>query len=114
MIKWKSIATAAATLALWLGAQGDPAAHASQIEFTLQNQSGRPIVLVYLSPATVRSWGDDVLGRPLLPNGDSARISVDTSTPNSPCAWDIKFVYHSGTSAVRRYNLCADPAVVAR
>jgi len=110
----RSIATLAAAAAIWLGAWGTPAAQASQIGFTLENQSGRPIVLVYLSPATVRSWGDDVLGRPQLPNGERARISVDAPTPNTPCAWDIKFVYGSGTSAVRRHNLCAEPNVVAR
>jgi hypothetical protein len=103
-----------AAAALWLGIAGAPAAQASQLDFTLENQSGRPIVLVYLSPATIRSWGDDVLGRPQLPNGESARLSVGSSTPHAPCAWDIKFVYGSGTSAVRRYNLCSDPVVVAR
>lgn len=104
---------AAAAVALWLAASSAPAAHASQLEFTLRNESGRPIVLVYMSPATVRSWGDDVLGRPVLPSGESARISVGAPTPNAPCAWDIKFVYGSGTSAVSRYNLCAAAAVIA-
>jgi len=116
MIRRKRIGTltAAAAVALSLAGWAAPAAHASQIEFTLRNESGRPIVLVYMSPATVRSWGDDVLGRTLLPNGEAARISVGESTPNTPCAWDIKFVYGSGTSAVRRYNLCDTPAVIAR
>jgi hypothetical protein len=104
----------AAAVALCLGGWIAPAAHASQLEFTLRNESGRPIVLVYMSPATVRSWGDDVLGRPLLPNGEATRISVDESTPNTPCAWDIKFVYRTGTSAVRRYNLCDASAIIAR
>lgn len=108
------IRIAAAATALWLAGWIAPAAHASQLEFTLLNESGRPIVLVYMSPATVRSWSDDVLGRPQLPNGEAARISVDESTPNTPCAWDIKFVYRTGTSAVRRYNLCERDAVIAR
>ena len=66
-----------------------------------------------MSPATVRSWGDDVLGRPNLPNGESARISFVERTPTDPCHWDVKFVYVGGTSAVSRVNACSGDPVIA-
>jgi hypothetical protein len=102
-------AAAALVLAGWSASR----AHASQLDFTLYNASGRPIILVYVSPATVRSWGDDVLGRPNLPNGESARISFMERTPTDPCHWDVKFVYVGGTSAVSRVNACSGDPVIA-
>ena len=103
----------AAAAALMLVGWSAPRAHASQFELNIQNASGRPIILVYVSPATVRSWGDDVLGRPDLPNGESARISLSDRSPVAPCQWDVKFVYRGGTSAVSRANLCSGEPVIA-
>jgi hypothetical protein len=87
-------------------------AHASPLDFTIHNASGRPILFVYVSPATVRSWGDDVLGRD-LPHGESARITLSERTPIAPCLWDVKFVYRGGTSAVSRANACTGDPVIA-
>ena len=105
-----AFAAAAALLAAGWSASR---AHASQLDLTVYNASGRPIILVYVSPATVRSWGDDVLGRPNLPNGESARISFMERTPTDPCHWDVKFVYSGGTSAVSRVNACSGDPVIA-
>jgi hypothetical protein len=102
-------AAAALTAAAWTSSR----AHASQLDFTVHNASGRPIILVYVSPATVRSWGDDVLGRGDLPHGESARISLMERTPSAPCVWDVKFVYRGGTSAVSRVNACSGDPVIA-
>jgi len=103
----------AAAAALMVAGWTAPRAHASQFELNIQNESGRPIILVYLSPATVRSWGDDVLGRSDLPNGETARISLSDRSPVAPCQWDVKFVYRGGTSAVSRANLCSGEPVIA-
>lgn len=104
----------AAAGALMLAGWTASRAHASQLELNIQNASGRPIILVYVSPATVRSWGDDVLGRSDLPNGESARISLsDRAAPTAPCQWDVKFVYRGGTTAVSRANLCSGEPVIA-
>ena len=73
-----------------------------------------PIVLVYVSPASVRRWGDDVLGRP-QPAERSARAHHPgrTDAHRLPASWDIKFVYGGGTSAVSRFNLCNGGPVIA-
>ncbi len=104
---------AAATAAVSVVGWGAPAAQASYLDFTLYNESGRPVVFVYVSPASVRSWGDDVLGRPTLPNGESTRITLDGPAPTGSCLWDVKFVYGGGTSAVSRFNLCHGGPVIA-
>jgi hypothetical protein len=103
----------AAAAALILSGWGATRAHASQLDLTVYNASGRSIILVYVSPATVRSWGDDVLGRDDLPHGESARISFMERTPTDPCLWDVKFVYRGGTTAVSRANACSGDPVIA-
>ena len=76
-------------------------------------RSGRPIITVYVSPASVRSWGEDVLGRDDLPHGESAHIRFAERSPTTPCLWDVKFVYRGGTSAVSRVIACNGDAVIA-
>ena len=107
---WNLAFAAAVALA---GAWSASRAQASQLDLTVHNGSGRPIVLVYVSPAAVRSWGDDVLGGGDLPPGESARITFAERTPTTPCLWDVKFVYRGGTSAVSRVNACAGDPVIA-
>jgi hypothetical protein len=109
---WNLAFAAAVALA---GAWTASRAQASQLDLTVHNASGRPIVFVYVSPATVRSWGDDVLGRGDLPHGQSAHISFAERTPTTPCVWDVKFVYRGGTTAVSRFNACnGDPVIAPR
>ena len=90
-----------------------PRAQAAGLDLTIHNASGRPILFVYVSPATVRSWGDDVLGRADLPHGETARISLADRTAAAPCLWDVKFVYRGGTTAVSRANACSGDPVIA-
>lgn len=97
-----------------VGAWSAPRAQAAGLDLTIHNASGRPILSVYVSPATVRSWGDDVLGRGDLPHGESARISLaERATAAAPCLWDVKFVYRGGTTAVSRANACSGDPVIA-
>jgi hypothetical protein len=102
----------AAAVAL-TGAWSASRAEASQLDLTVHNASGRPIITVYVSPASVRSWGEDVLGRGDLPHGESAYIRFAERSPITPCLWDVKFVYRGGTSAVSRVNACNGDAVIA-
>jgi hypothetical protein len=111
MSMWNlAFAAAAALMAVGWSASR---AQAGELDFTIHNASGRPILFVYVSPATVRSWGDDVLGRPNLPHGESARITLAERTPTASCLWDVKFVYRGGTSAVSRANACSGDPVIA-
>jgi hypothetical protein len=104
-----AFAAAVALAAAWSASR----AQAAGLDFTIYNASGRPILSVYVSPATVRSWGDDVLGRDDLPPGESARITLSERAPTAPCLWDVKFVYRGGTSAVSRANACSGEPVIA-
>jgi len=108
-IKLWSLAFAALLAAGWSGSR----AQAADLDFTIRNASGRPILSVYVSPATVRSWGDDVLGRDDLAPGESARITLPDRAATAPCLWDVKFVYRGGTSAVSRANACTGEPVIA-
>jgi hypothetical protein len=74
-------------------------------DFTLRNQTGYTIDEVYVSAANDNSWGEDILGRDTMSDGDSTDISF--SRTESSCAWDLKVVFDDNESAIwKNFNLC--------
>lgn len=57
-------------------------------DFTLVNRTGVEIYAVYVSPHNEDSWGEDVLGRDTLPNGDS--VDITFSRKETAKYWDIR------------------------
>lgn len=79
-------------------------------DFRLVNRTGRTILQVFVSPATDRSWGEDRLGRDVLPPGRSLAITLPR---DGTCVFDIRVVYDNDTAAEkRRVNTCAIGEVV--
>lgn len=81
-------------------------ARADHLNFTLYNSSGQTIRRLYVSPSSSSNWGRDVLGRDVLYNGASTRISFPDQNSRSPCWWEVKVVFNGGSSTVGEYNLC--------
>ncbi len=76
----------------------------------LVNRTGRTILQIFVSAATDRSWGEDRLGRHVLPPGHSLAI---TMPKDGTCLFDVRVVYDNGTAAEkRRVNTCAIGEVV--
>jgi len=74
-------------------------------DFTLRNRTGYGISEVYISAANDNDWGEDILGRDTMPNGDSTEISFSHS--ESACTWDLKIVFSDEESAIwKGFNLC--------
>lgn len=89
------------TIALALGASGIigmQAASADCIRLRFDNESGRTIRYLYVSPSTFGSWGNDRLGSDVLYPGDAEAISVcfDSNDDN----YDFKAVFNDGSSEV--------------
>ncbi|HVL69561.1 MAG TPA: hypothetical protein VM364_20045 [Vicinamibacterales bacterium] len=59
-------------------------------DFTLVNRTGLVITELYVSPTEDDEWGEDILGRDVLKNGESADISF--SRREKACKWDMKIV----------------------
>lgn len=83
---------AAVILLVTLGATLSLPGHkvlADQRDFTLVNGSSITIVHVYVSPATVDNWQEDVLGQDVLVSGDRVNITF-SGYDSSQCAFDIR------------------------
>ncbi|WP_338663347.1 hypothetical protein VQH23_24840 [Pararoseomonas sp. SCSIO 73927] len=71
--------------------QGNPS-------FNLVNRSGQTIEQLYASSAQQSTWGRDLLGNDVLPNGGSFAVRL----PAGQCNNDIRVVYQGGRSEERR------------
>src|SRR5437879_5905679 len=69
------------------------AALADPRDFTLANNSDYIITHVYVSSADTANWEEDILGRDVLPPGDTVDISF--SGPGG-CGYDIKVLAVDG------------------
>ena len=78
---------------------------AGEQDFKLVNKTGYQIDEVYVSRASSRSWGADVMGRGTL-DADSA-VDISFDAPPNVCRWDMKVKYEDGDTAEwGNLNLC--------
>lgn len=86
------------------GEEGGATAGARQ-DFTLVNNTGHTVMTLNVSPSNSDEWGPDILGRDVLPNGESAQITFERA--GDQCEWDIRATYDDGdTTDARGANLC--------
>lgn len=94
-------------LAAFAAALLSPAAAQAQgrQDFTMINRSGYQIDRIYIGPSSSPNWGNDLLGRNVLRNGQTFNVTFPNRSPE--CLWDIKLVYNDGDqSELRQANLC--------
>jgi hypothetical protein len=73
------------------------------LDFTLVNKTGLTIDEVYLSPTSDDEWGEDVMGRDVLKNGER----VDINSEETECNWDLKIVDEDEDAVEwEKLNLC--------
>lgn len=103
MIKVSKIVLA---LALAVSAAGSSVVLASgDADFSLVNATGYPIRELYVSPSKSDSWGNDKLGRNVLPNGSKKNLHFGDS---AHCMQDVQVVFDDDESKVtwENVNLC--------
>lgn len=57
-------------------------AEAPNLDFVLINRTGYDIENIYVAPTAQKTWGDDIMGRDLLEDGESVEISFDPGEKN--------------------------------
>jgi hypothetical protein len=57
------------------------------LNFTLVNKTGYTIAHIFVAPTTEREWGDDIMGKDMLANGDE--VDIIFSTDEVATKWDI-------------------------
>lgn len=60
------------------------------LDFDLLNATEYTIAELYVSPSNSTKWGEDVLGRDVLRNGETVELKFSRS--ETECSWDIKIV----------------------
>lgn len=71
---------------------------AGRQDFTLVNQTGRPIINIYITPANSYYWNDDILDVDILPNTETAHITFDRS--ERARYWDMMVTFDDGNDYV--------------
>ena len=80
-------------------------AFAGNQDFVLVNKTGYQIDEVYVSQATSKNWGKDVMGEDAL--DADAKVKITFTAPDNVCRWDLKVKYNDGDTAEwGNLNLC--------
>jgi len=58
--------------------QSPNASNSNSASFRIVNKTGYTIYFAYVSPVTSRSWDEDILGRDVLPNGQTFNVRLPT------------------------------------
>jgi hypothetical protein len=83
---------------------GSQSALADRRDFRIVNDNDLAIERVYISSTQSRNWGSDVLGRDVLPSGQS--LDVEFNNNSRQCVYDIRVVYEDNSYDLLRENLC--------
>jgi hypothetical protein len=91
--------------ALALLAMSATSVFANDADFKMVNRTGYQIDSVYVSRASSKAWGSDIMGRDALADGESVNITFPHG--GAACNFDIKVGYNDGDSAEwGGVNLC--------
>jgi hypothetical protein len=88
--------TAATSNTAPTNASDSAAAQGGKQDFTLRNRTGVEIHNLYVSPHDKDEWGEDILGRDTLADGESVEI-VFSPKEKAPL-WDLKVTDSKGNS----------------
>jgi len=71
-------------------------ARAGDQDFTLINKTGVEIHALHVSPHSSDEWGEDILGKDTLPNGESLEIAFPSRA--RAAHWDLRVEDEKGNS----------------
>lgn len=63
---------------------------AQDLKFTLIKKSGITLSKLYVTPSHQEDWGGDILGRDVLPSGESGVVTI--ADGERTCSYDMRFV----------------------
>lgn len=72
-------------------------AFASDADFTLINKTGYQIDDVYISTPKDNEWGEDIMGKDALADGE--KVDIEFPHGGGKCKFDIKVKYNDGDEA---------------
>ena len=94
----KRLITMYFSLALLCGMASFSLAAGTNNDFVLVNKTGYTLDSVFVSPAKSNDWGEDIMGRDTVADGDEVSITFHPSVGHSVYGGQV--VYDDGTQAV--------------
>ncbi len=94
----KRLITFYISLTLLCGMASFALAAGTNNDFVLVNKTGYTLDSVFVTPARSNNWGDDIMGRDVVADGDEVLITFHPSEGHS--IYDLLVVYDDGTEAV--------------
>jgi hypothetical protein len=74
--------------------------------FQMVNNTGMILVDVFISPNDSEDWGEDVIPKDVIQNGETFDFTFSDVSPDK-CIWDIKFTGEDGVAYIMQdINLC--------
>ncbi len=84
---------------------GATALRAGDQDFVLVNKTGYDIDQVFVAPANEKEWGEDIMGKDTLDDGQ--RVTIEFAHKEKECMWDMKIVFSDEEEAVwEDFDLC--------
>ena len=77
---------------------GLSAAQNKVLDFKLVNMTDVTIEKIFISPADVNEWEEDVLGVDTLEHGETLEVKFNTTETKK--LWDLKVTDHAGTAII--------------
>ncbi|MBE2255168.1 MAG: hypothetical protein IAE65_03135 [Ignavibacteria bacterium] len=74
--------------------------------FSMTNNTGMTLIDVYISPSESNDWGEDVIPKDMIADGETFNFTFTDVSPDK-CVWDIKFNAEDGVEYfMKGVNLC--------
>ena len=93
-----ALAIGALCLFSLLGAAASFAEEELNLDFTLHNATGKVLKEVYVGPTSSEEWGSDIMGKDVVGEDESVKITFHPKATAKH--WDLKIVFQDGTSSV--------------
>lgn len=94
----KTTLTLIMALLILVASAGSLAAQNKVLDFKLVNKTGVTIEKIFISPADVNDWEEDVLDVNTLEDGET--VEVKFSVDETKKIWDLKVEDHEGTAII--------------
>lgn len=108
-----AVESAAAQPARAAGPVAGVSANSANKIFTLRNESSLIVTNIYVSPATLNNWSQDLLQQNVIPPGENAQVTFPAQ--QSECLWDVKLRTQNGSEQqIENNNICTSSEITYR
>ena len=79
------------------------------LDFKLVNKTGEDFYALYLTETTTTNWGEDILPKDIVKDGDTIDITFENVNVETLCLWDLRLTHDESEEAyiyINEIDLC--------